>query len=487
MSTEDGGDSPADSIVELSLNQTPARWDLREGRLTLGGVTGVILWTNPSLLHMLKPLVQEVGPQLARMLIADGSREGIAVDYETIVRQYGSDFVGGFLAWSRAVVASGWGVFELPVFEREKRRAVVRVRNAFELRMQEKEKVTWGCPFLMGKLCGLFGYAFGTQCWAEEHPVAGEPFAVDFHFYESNITIDSELSRLREQHIAERQQQLIAQLVRAQTQDLRFRELHLHAILRLSPSIIFTVDKDGVFQISEGSKLARLGLAPGEVVGRSVYEVYKDHPEVIDNIRAVLAGEDRGWSTEVNGVYFDTRGVPLRDETGAIIGALGVSTDVTEQMSVQNTLREGKAALEAELQEKQKTIMMLSTPVIRIWDGVLLLPLIGQFDQGRAAQFMDTLLQAIAAHQADEVIIDITGISVVDTMVAFYLLQSVQAARLLGVRCTLVGISAAMAQTLVHLGTDLNQMTTYSNLESGLKHALARMRFQISRPPRAPR
>jgi rsbT co-antagonist protein RsbR len=453
--------------------------------LSLVNDSGASVWDTASLLHLFKPLVEEAGPALARLLLGKTARDASAVACQTLLLEHGGDFVAAFQAFGHRAAACGWGTLELRLLQLEPKRGIVRVQNALELRLHQGEAVRWGCPFLLGRLCGLFATAFHAPCWAEERSIEGEPLAVDFYIYESGPLLDNEIQKLREQRLSGQAEPLIEERVLERTLELRYRDLNLHQVLRLSPNIIYTIDQQGLFRVSGGTKLAALGLAPGQLVGLSVFEFYKDYPSICENIRAVLTGEERSWDVNVGDVYFETQCVPLRNDSSQIIGALGVATDISERMTAQNELRARHQALEAELREKQRTILLLSTPVLRVWDGILLLPLVGQFDKGRATQFMDALLQAIADHQASEVLLDITGISGVDTTVAYYLLQSVQAARLLGVHCTLVGISAAVAQTLVHLGSDLSKITTYATLEAGLKQALARLHYQVGRPPRA--
>ena len=98
----------------------------------------------------------------------------------------------------------------------------------------------------------------------------------------------------------------------------------------------------------------------------------------------------------------------------------------------------------------------LSTPVVRLWDGILALPLIGTLDSARTSVVMETLLQAIVDQKAEIAIIDITGVPTVDTMVAQHLLKTVAAARLMGADCIVSGIRPQIAQTMVHLGVELN-------------------------------
>lgn len=126
-----------------------------------------------------------------------------------------------------------------------------------------------------------------------------------------------------------------------------------------------------------------------------------------------------------------------------------------------------------------QTIVDLSSPVASIAPGILVMPLVGGFDDRRANYFIETLLDAIRERGAQIVLIDIAGVPIVDTSVANYIVQAAQAARLLGAEMVLVGISPAIAQTMVHLGIDLRHITSRGDLESGFAYALARQNGRI--------
>lgn len=135
---------------------------------------------------------------------------------------------------------------------------------------------------------------------------------------------------------------------------------------------------------------------------------------------------------------------------------------------------------------RQKDVILeLSTPVIEIWDDVLTLPIIGAVDARRAAEVMDRLLDAIAGRGARFVLLDVTGVDVVDTQVATHLIKLVEAARLLGASCVLTGLRPAVARTLVQLDVDLSAMRTRRNLRDGLRECLQSMGYEMHQKPRA--
>jgi rsbT co-antagonist protein RsbR len=119
-------------------------------------------------------------------------------------------------------------------------------------------------------------------------------------------------------------------------------------------------------------------------------------------------------------------------------------------------------------------LLELSTPVVKLWDGVLALPLIGTLDSARTQVVMESLLQKIVETSADVAIIDITGVPTVDTLVAQHLLKTVTAARLMGAECIISGIRPQIAQTIVHLGVNLGDVITKASLAEAFKIAISK-------------
>jgi rsbT co-antagonist protein RsbR len=126
------------------------------------------------------------------------------------------------------------------------------------------------------------------------------------------------------------------------------------------------------------------------------------------------------------------------------------------------------------INRQQRELLELSTPVVKLWDGVLALPLIGTLDSERTQVVMESLLQSIVETGAGIAIIDITGVPTVDTLVAQHLLKTVAAARLMGAECIISGIRPQIAATIVHLGVDLNSVITKATLADAFRIALRR-------------
>lgn len=133
------------------------------------------------------------------------------------------------------------------------------------------------------------------------------------------------------------------------------------------------------------------------------------------------------------------------------------------------------------LQAQAATIQQLSIPIVQVWDGILLVSLVGHIDGRRAQHLIEMLLDSIRQRRARLVLLDVTGVTIMDTAVAGYLMRTVQAVKLLGAQTMLVGISPQIAQTLVTLGVDLGSMVAAADLQQGLEMAMAKIGLSVRR------
>lgn len=159
----------------------------------------------------------------------------------------------------------------------------------------------------------------------------------------------------------------------------------------------------------------------------------------------------------------------ISDSTGTPQALAGIVRDLSEQRQAE----EERGALQEQVIDAQRAALReVSTPLIPLADDVVVMPLVGAIDSARAQQIMEVLLEGIAHYQADTVLVDISGVRVVDTQVADALLRAARAVQLLGAEIILTGISADVAQTIVHLGADMGRILTRANLQDGLRYAL---------------
>ena len=137
------------------------------------------------------------------------------------------------------------------------------------------------------------------------------------------------------------------------------------------------------------------------------------------------------------------------------------------------------AAREQIIADQAESMLELSTPVVRLWDGIIAVPLVGTLDSARTQLVMEKMLEALVATEAEHAVIDITGVPTVDTEVAQHLLKTVVAARLMGADCIITGIRPQIAYTIVSLGIEFGDVLTKQTLADGLAHALSRSGLKV--------
>ncbi|MEU3792919.1 STAS domain-containing protein [Streptomyces fructofermentans] len=148
--------------------------------------------------------------------------------------------------------------------------------------------------------------------------------------------------------------------------------------------------------------------------------------------------------------------------------ALTVLMGTLRLVVMESALSEGQALID----RQRLQLLEVATPVIKLWDGIVAVPLIGTLDSARSQVVMETLLEAVVEQHARFAILDITGVPTVDSLVAQHLMKTVAAARLMGAECVVSGIRPAIAQTIVHLGLDLGTVVTRASLADALAYAL---------------
>jgi rsbT co-antagonist protein RsbR len=205
-----------------------------------------------------------------------------------------------------------------------------------------------------------------------------------------------------------------------------------------------------------------------------------------DEVRGVLAeichtrarsgfssSETASFVFSLKTVLFDELRAMLHSTPESLVEHIWQANNLLDQLGLFATEVYQKSREEVIVRQQQE-LLELSTPVVQLWDNILALPLIGTLDSSRTQVVMESLLEKIVETGASIAIIDITGVPTVDTLVAQHLLKTVAAARLMGADCIISGIRPQIAQTIVHLGVDLTDVTTKATLADAFVIALKR-------------
>ncbi|PCC73969.1 rsbT co-antagonist protein RsbR [Nannocystis exedens] len=252
------------------------------------------------------------------------------------------------------------------------------------------------------------------------------------------------------------------------------REAELeHVMLRVLvdnlPLVVCAYAPDGTYLYVAGQGLAATPMTAEQMIGKNPLELFADDPDTVQFIRRGLEGTPTRMTLESFGRWWDSWHIPA--PPGHRAALVSMSLDVTESHARERELR---ARLEL-IERQQRVIRELSTPIIEVWDGVLVMPLIGLVDSMRTSEIMDSLLQSVGRLRARFAILDLTGIEVVDTTTANHLIAMIRAVRLLGAEGILTGIHPGIAQTIVTLGVDLRGFIIHATLRQALGHCLATM------------
>jgi rsbT co-antagonist protein RsbR len=239
---------------------------------------------------------------------------------------------------------------------------------------------------------------------------------------------------------------------------------------------------------AQTGEFLRLTLEAAQRGGTDVEAAdWKPVREFLENVSRLRVGQ--GFTSDQTATFVFSFKKPLfarlQQEFGTDAAGLAQeswhATELLDKLGMY-TVRAFQKTREDVIARQQEELLELSTPVVKLWDGVLALPMIGTLDSARTQVVMESLLQRIVDTGSEIAIIDITGVPTVDTLVAQHLLKTVTAIRLMGADCIISGIRPQIAQTIVHLGVDLQGVTTKSTLADALSLALKRSGFTVTRP-----
>lgn len=205
---------------------------------------------------------------------------------------------------------------------------------------------------------------------------------------------------------------------------------------------------------------------------KNTVAIGKDRLEKLIDVMASLTTGDYGITYQLNEEY--------EDDFTQVEYSMNFLIEQLAYERGENERKQQELVEKIELiQQQQDAIMLLSTPNIKVWEGVLVIPLIGALDTKRSQRLTEELLMKLTETQSKVAIMDITGVPTVDSAVANHMLKTVAAVQLMGARCIITGIRPEVAQTMVHLGVDLTDVETLANLAEGLKWALGHLHLKV--------
>ena len=242
---------------------------------------------------------------------------------------------------------------------------------------------------------------------------------------------------------------------------------------------IIMLDPNGLIKTWSPAAERLKGYRPAEILGKhfSVFYTREDAASGKTERELEIAAregrfEDEGWRVRKDGSKFWANVVitALRDSQGKLRGFGKVTRDLSERKAVEDRLK----------RQTLEIMEMATVPVVQVWDGIILVPLIGMLDSTRTQQLMERLLQRLTETNSPVALLDITGVPAIDTQTAQHLIETIKAVRYIGAEVVLTGVRPTIAQTLVHLGIDLSSAITRSSLRAGLQVAFDMIEMEIA-------
>jgi len=253
--------------------------------------------------------------------------------------------------------------------------------------------------------------------------------------------------------------------------ELRKTKELLENLLKSIPVSLYFKDKEGrLIRVSryflEQSGAPSLDYEK-EIIGKSNFDLFgeelaraarADEEHIMETRETIINRPETSSTPDGETVYLSTTKAPIIDSKGGVIGIVGLTRDVTKQKTAEKEL--------------ESLLGELSTPVLYAWEGIIIMSLVGTLPSDRAQKATQIILESIDRYKARYAIIDITGVSVIDSMVASQLIKTAKAVETLGSKALITGVSAEIAITLVDLGINMENIMTRNSLIEGLHYAI---------------
>jgi len=235
------------------------------------------------------------------------------------------------------------------------------------------------------------------------------------------------------------------------------------------PVAIWAMDPDGTCTLSVGKGVREFGFVPGQLVGSNLFEVYAQDAPSIKSIHRALAGEQVLYERTFGTQTWQNHYIPAYDSLGQkVLQLYGITENITVRAENEKRLQEQLALI----QSQQQAIAELQSPIIEVWRGVLVVPVIGNLDSHRASRLLEHLLHEVVRRQSQSVILDLTGVDTVDETTAQNLFDIMRSVELLGATGLVSGIRPSVARTMVDLNISLTNRKTYPTLAEALRRLI---------------
>ncbi len=256
-------------------------------------------------------------------------------------------------------------------------------------------------------------------------------------------------------------------LAHASSGELRHAQ-NLMGIVNRLPLVVWAITVDGICTLSAGKNLEQLGLEPGQLIGANIFDFYRDNPMILDELQRALGGEAITTEVPLGELLWRTSYFQARDGTGEVTGLYAISEDITASKQAEQRMLE-----QLELIQTQKlAIANLVSPIIEVWTGVLVVPVIGNLSDERAAVVTEKLLHDVVGRASRFVILDLTGVDTVEASTAQHLFNIMRSVGLLGSTCLISGIQPSVARTMVSHEIALPADRSFATLAEALRRCL---------------
>lgn len=270
--------------------------------------------------------------------------------------------------------------------------------------------------------------------------------------------------------------------------DIKAAGDYARSLLEASLDPLVTISPEGKVTDVNEAVVKVTGISRKDLIGSDFSDYFTEPDKAREGYQKVFAS---GFVTDYpltirnkDGHLIDVlyNASVYRDARGKVAGVFAAARDITVQKRTEAELAKTNTALQSQIEERrraERAILELSTPVLQLREGLLILPIIGILDSQRARQLTEQLLNSIRDNRAKVAVVDITGVAAVDSKVANHLLQTAEAARLMGAIVILTGLSPEVAQSLVSIGVDLGRLMTVGDLQGGIIEADRLLGFKV--------